>query len=223
MAVTRYDEALEVLERAAAVHQASGALEHLGQAIALIGQVHRLRPTAEEGLARIRPVLDSLEQVGPSGGLASLYTTLAHLHFAVGEYQGQLAAATRAATLAREVGTERLLADIEESRGSAMIRIRLILVDALHAQAMVFTHTHASSAARAALTEGLALARALPYRHGEARLLEADGWLHACAEEAEIARTQLAAAAAIYRQLGARLDQVRTERVVVTLAVPPCL
>src|SRR6185437_14018414 len=70
-AVARCDEALEVLERAAAVYQAGGALEQLGQAIALIGQVHRLRATAEEGLARIQPVLASLEQTGPSEGLAS--------------------------------------------------------------------------------------------------------------------------------------------------------
>jgi tetratricopeptide (TPR) repeat protein len=443
LAVTRYDEALEVLERAATVYQAAGDLEHVGQAIALIGQVHRYRPPAEEGLARIRPVLASLEQIGPSDGLASLYMTLAHLHFAVGEYRGQLAAATRAAALAREVGADRLLADIEESRGSALIMMgqvaegvrvvesvvplaesvkdlyafclaywrlakvhtlrgdwdrarlcagyaleaaerlgdipvaggvvsvlgaiaffsgdwqearrraahvatlndqvgftwsvpyvridqgrlclaegdddqaarllaealrdarrihdlqavryaagllalgdlcagrpaaardrllavgdrpgleehdvtallpslawaslqlgdtaeatrtavaavararatgyRLILVDALQVQAMVFTQTRALSAARAALAEGLALARTLPYPHGEARLLEVDGWLHARAEEAEIARTRLAEAAAIYRRLGARTDQERAESAVTTLAVPPYL
>jgi tetratricopeptide (TPR) repeat protein len=443
LAVARYDEALEVLERAAAVYQAAGDLEHVGQAIALIGQVHRYRPPAEEGLVRLRPVLASLEQIGPSDGLASLYTTLAHLHFAVGEYQGQLAAATRAAALAREVGADRLLADIEESRGSALIMMgqvaegvrvvesvvplaksvkdlyafclaywrlakvhtlrgdwvqarlcagyaaeaaerlgdipvasgvvsvlgdvaffsgdwqearrraahfaamidqvgfiwgspyphidrgrlllaeghdnqatylleealrdarrindvqgvrfaagllalgdlragrpaaardrllavgdrpgleepdvtallpslawanlqlgdigqatgvagaaiararatgyRLILVDALQVQTMVFTRTRALSAARTALVEGLALARTLPYPHGEARLLEADGWLHARAEEAEIARTRSAEAAALYRRLGARMDQERAESAVTTLAVPPYL
>ncbi len=443
MAVARFDEALVVLEHAAAVYQTAGALEQLGQAIALIGRVHRRRPTAEEGLARIRPVLAGLEQTGPSEGLASLYMTLAHLCFAVGDYGGQLAAATRAAALAREVGAGRLLADIEESRGSALIMMgqvaegvqvidaviplaestgdlfafcmaywrlakvhtlrgnwdqarrdaghareaaerlgdtpvaggvvsalgsvafftgdwrearawlaqfaamnehigftwvmpylridqgrlfmaeghddraarlleealqdarrindlqavryasgllaacdlragcpaaardrllalvdrpgleepdvtallpslawahlqvgaaaqatrvaaaavararaigyRLILIDALHAQALVCTSTHARGAARSALMEGLTLARTLPYPYGEARLLEADGWLHACGAEPEVARARLAAAAAIYRQLGARLDQERTELAVETLAVPSYL
>ena len=443
VAVTRYDEALAVLERAAAMYQAAGALDQVGQAIALIGQVHRCRATAEEGLARMRPVMAGLEQLGPSEGLASLYTTLAHLHFAVGAYQDQLAAATRAAALAPEAGAERLLADIEESRGSALIMMgqveegvrvveaviplaesvkdlyafclaywrlakvdvlrgdwdrarvrarhafeaaerlgdtpvsggvvsvlgaiaffsgdweearrrvahmaamleqidfiwavpyvhidrgrlllaegdleqatcileealrdarrnndlqavryaagllalgdlragrpagardrllslsdrpgleepdvtallpslawaslqlgdtaqanrvaaaaveraratgyRLILIDALHAQALVCTHMHAWDAARAALAEGLALARTLPYPHGEACLLEADGWLHARGDEREVACAQLAAAAAIYRQLGARMDQERTENAVTTLAVPSYL
>jgi tetratricopeptide (TPR) repeat protein len=441
LAGARYDEALVVLERAAAVYQAAGALEQLGQTIALIGQVHRLRPTAEEGLARIHSVLASLEQAGPSEGLASLYMTLAHLCFAVGDYQGQLVAATRAAALARAVAAGRLIADIEESRGSAMIMMgqvaegvqvveaviplaesgddlyafcmaywrlakvhtlqgnwdqarwcagqayeaaerlgdtlvaggvlsvlsavafysgdwgeararvaqlaavtdrlhvarpyvridqgrlclaeghddqaeclleealgdarrmldvqaeryaagllamcdlraglpaaardrlvalgdrpaleepdvtallpilawanlqlgdtaqatmvaaaavarartigyRLILTDALHVQALVLTRAHAWDAARAALAEGLALARALPYPYAEARLLEAEGWLHACGDEAAVPRAEFAGAAAIYGHLGARTDRERAENAAVTLPAPSYL
>jgi transcriptional regulator with XRE-family HTH domain/tetratricopeptide (TPR) repeat protein len=120
-AIARYDEASAVLEPAASVYQAAGDLEDLGKVIALIGQIHRLRPTPGEGLARIRPILAGLQEAGPSEGLASLNMTLAHLCFAVGDYRGQLAAATRAADMARQVQANRLLADIEEARGSAMI------------------------------------------------------------------------------------------------------
>jgi hypothetical protein len=94
---------------------------------------------------------------------------------------------------------------------------RLILIDALHVQAMVFTSTHAWNTARLALAEGLALARALPYPYGEACLLEADAQLHARDHEPEVARARLEAAAVLYRQLGARMDQERTENEIAML------
>jgi tetratricopeptide (TPR) repeat protein len=97
---------------------------------------------------------------------------------------------------------------------------RLILVDALHVQAIVFTNTRAWDAARRALAEGLAVARSLPYPYGEARLVEADGLLHARANELELARAQLEAAASAFRKLGARMDLERAEQEIATLTSP---
>jgi tetratricopeptide (TPR) repeat protein len=72
--------------------------------------------------------------------------------------------------------------------------------------------------AAAALDEGLALAPALPYPYGEARLLAVYGRLNAQAGQPEQARDHLAAALAIFRRLGARKDVERTEQALATLS-----
>jgi tetratricopeptide (TPR) repeat protein len=116
----RYDEALEVLERAAEVYRESRDPEATARATAQIGRVHRFRGTTDEGVVRLQPVLDSLAWSGPSQGLASLHAALAHLFFAGGRYADSVEAAERASELARTVGDDRILAEAEVGRGSVL-------------------------------------------------------------------------------------------------------
>jgi hypothetical protein len=63
-----------------------------------------------------------------------------------------------------------------------------------------------------AVEEGLALAQAIPYPHGEGRLLEVYGRLHRDRGEPTAARERLEAALAIFRRLGAGKDVERAEQ-----------
>jgi hypothetical protein len=51
-------------------------------------------------------------------------------------------------------------------------------------------------------------------------MLEADGLMHACTNELELARAQLEAAASVYRKLGARMDLERAEQEIAALISP---
>jgi tetratricopeptide (TPR) repeat protein len=119
--VARYEAALEVLEQAVEVYRVAGDFEGVRRALAQVGQVHAVRGTAEDGVRRLRAALEALGMDGPSHGLAALYAALAHLYFASGRTAEQLAAAERAAELARTVGDERILADAETKRGLALL------------------------------------------------------------------------------------------------------
>jgi tetratricopeptide (TPR) repeat protein len=89
---------------------------------------------------------------------------------------------------------------------------RLSLVDGLRVQALVALRQGQWTEVEGCLEEGLALARALPYPHGEGRLLEVCGRLHLDRGERAAARDRLAAALAIFRRLGARKDIEQTEQ-----------
>jgi hypothetical protein len=73
------------------------------------------------------------------------------------------------------------------------------------------------------LAEGLAVARAMPDRQAEARLLEIWGLLHAQQGEVDGARERLAAALDLFRRRGAHKDAGRVERALADLAwtAPP--
>jgi tetratricopeptide (TPR) repeat protein len=118
--VARYDEALAVLEQAAEVFRTAGDREGAHRALAQIGQVHGVRGTPEVGVRRLRAALETVSTGEPSHGLAALYAALAHLYYASGRTNEQLAAAERAAELARVVGDDRILADAQNRRGLAL-------------------------------------------------------------------------------------------------------
>jgi tetratricopeptide (TPR) repeat protein len=118
--VGRYDEALEVLERAVEVYREVHDLEAVGRATARIGRTHRYQGTLEEGITRIQPLLGLLTSSGPSSGLASLHLALAYLYFGSSRYEETLEAAERAGELARAVGDEQILAGAEMRRGTAL-------------------------------------------------------------------------------------------------------
>jgi tetratricopeptide (TPR) repeat protein/transcriptional regulator with XRE-family HTH domain len=124
MTMAQYDEALDVLERAAESYRALDDREGWGRALAQIGSVHALRGTAEEGAARLRPALETLRTSGLSNGaLANLYVALAWLVNATGSYDEALDGAERAAQLARAAQDMPLLTQAELRRGQALLML----------------------------------------------------------------------------------------------------
>jgi tetratricopeptide (TPR) repeat protein/transcriptional regulator with XRE-family HTH domain len=119
-AMGRYDAALGVLERAAETYETRGDLEGLGRVTAQMGIVYYSRGAPEVGVRRLQPVLGSVEAGGPSPTLAALYVGLADLYHVSGQYVASLAEAERAATMARAVGADGVLARAEVSRGIAL-------------------------------------------------------------------------------------------------------
>jgi tetratricopeptide (TPR) repeat protein/transcriptional regulator with XRE-family HTH domain len=120
-----YDEALAVLEQAAATFDTVDDLENLGRAVAEIGQVHGLRGTPEEGIRRIQPLLETLETTaqGTVGNLADMYVALALPFFMSGRVVEQLAATERAMALARAAGDPRVLAEAHWMHGLALFTV----------------------------------------------------------------------------------------------------
>ncbi|HZU14308.1 MAG TPA: AAA family ATPase [Chloroflexota bacterium] len=120
----RYGEALLILERAADAFVALADREGEVDVLAEIGRAHAGRGTADEGIDRVRPLLRDLEQSGletvPARCTAALYSALAALYFAGGQWLDLVAAADDAARLAAESGDDRLLAEAEKERGRAL-------------------------------------------------------------------------------------------------------
>jgi tetratricopeptide (TPR) repeat protein len=116
----RYDDSLEVLERAVALCCACGDASGELRTLAQIGQVHAVRGTPGQGVARLQPLLTTLGAHGPSTALAALHVALAKLYVKSGHYSKQLSAAVQAADLARVVGDDYLLAQAEQERAYAL-------------------------------------------------------------------------------------------------------
>ena len=115
-----YDQALGVLERAVAGAQEAHDLEEEMLALAQIGITHRWRGTMEEGLRRLQPRLEHLSAGGDSPGVAACYAALAQLYLGVEQYQEQLAAASRATSIAAALGDDRTLAVARGQQGLAL-------------------------------------------------------------------------------------------------------
>jgi len=119
--LAHYEAALTSLESALDVYQQLGDNEGAGRVTALLGQVHSDRGTPTEGIERMQPLLTSLESSDVSPRvIASLHDALAQLFHMSGRYADQLASSERAASLARESGDTRLLAQVQMRRGNAL-------------------------------------------------------------------------------------------------------
>jgi class 3 adenylate cyclase/tetratricopeptide (TPR) repeat protein len=143
----RYDQALEMLEEAAQLHRATENREGEACAVAQMGHVYYLRNTPEEGIARLRPLIESLERElherpevsrqyppgaddtrrvlsTPSFGLAALWAAFARLYVDSGNYREQLRAADRAVELAKALKdnpkSEQLLLGAQVTRSDAL-------------------------------------------------------------------------------------------------------
>jgi tetratricopeptide (TPR) repeat protein len=121
--MARCDEALEVLEAAAAAYRSVADADGEARVVAQIGEVHFLRGTPEDGLARLQPLLHAVER-SLSPARPRLYSALAMLFFGMGRYQEQAKAAETAAELARASGDERSVAVAEERLAYALLLAR---------------------------------------------------------------------------------------------------
>ena len=117
----RYGEALEALGRAVETYRERRDQEGAGRVTALMGWVHRVRGTPEEGIGLVQRMLNLPSWSGPSQAFASLHLALASLCFLVGRYREMLSSAERAGEIARGIGDERLLGEAEERRATALL------------------------------------------------------------------------------------------------------
>jgi len=117
----RYEDALRVLEEAAALYDAAHDSDGLGRAVAQIGYAHADQGTLEVGIRRLQTLVIPLTRDGAARGLAALNAALASLFFVAGHYDEQLAAAAQAAELARTIGDSRVLLQARLSLGTALI------------------------------------------------------------------------------------------------------
>ncbi|MGH2442190.1 MAG: ATP-binding protein [Chloroflexota bacterium] len=122
--VGRYDEALELLERAAQLCREGNDIEGEACIVALIGHTHYLRRTSRMGIERLKPLVESLEGAKASYGLAALWAAYARLFIGRGNDREELAAAERAVELATQLGDDeratRLLIGAEVTRSDAL-------------------------------------------------------------------------------------------------------
>jgi class 3 adenylate cyclase len=119
-AMGRYDEALQAFEQLADAYQETGDLEAEASIVARIGTVHTDRGTAQEGLARLQPVLARMEGLAPSRGLAALSIPLVWLYEQLGRSRDSLSAAQRAVELARTLQDRGMLAQAQMLLGNAL-------------------------------------------------------------------------------------------------------
>jgi class 3 adenylate cyclase/tetratricopeptide (TPR) repeat protein len=120
----RYQLALDLLEEGVRLHQAQSDREGEASLVAQMAHIHYLRNTADDGVARVLPLVEAMESE-PSGaratyGLASLWAGLARLYMQSNDADLRLRAATRAVELAREIGDDKLLLSAEVTRADAL-------------------------------------------------------------------------------------------------------
>jgi hypothetical protein len=99
-------------------------------------------------------------------------------------------------------------------------RYAVTLLDALRVLALVLIRQERCGEATDAISEGLALARSIPYPYAGGRLQQVYGQLLLAQGEIEPARERLGAALATFRRLGARLDAERTAQWLDTVSLP---
>jgi tetratricopeptide (TPR) repeat protein len=124
----RYESALQALEAAAHLYRALGDLTGERRAAAHLGRVHARRGSPEEGLARLRPLVEAAGDLppadaAPTDGLAALYAALADLYCAGSRHVEQLAAAEQAARLATTAHDRSIHARAVSFQGSALLML----------------------------------------------------------------------------------------------------
>ena len=180
------EEALEVLEGAVRLYGAEGDLEGETRTVARIGFAHTQRSATREGIARLQQAIERFEAAGapPSPGLAELYYALGYLFWLAGRYDEQLAAAERAAELARATQTDRVLSQAEQQRGLALYMLGRV------------------DEALQALIDGIPLMEELGALYDLSHTLNNVGWSYAVRGELARSRAYIEQALEVARRLG---------------------
>ncbi|HLJ69560.1 MAG TPA: tetratricopeptide repeat protein [Chloroflexota bacterium] len=121
--VGSYDDAIDVLNAAIERYRRHRDLESAARATALLGRVHRQRGSVEEGIACVQPMIELLGPGGSARALTTLHIALAHLYMPLGRYPEMLSAAEQGSALARTLGDERLIGEVEMRRGTALAQL----------------------------------------------------------------------------------------------------
>jgi len=219
----RYNAALKALEPAAETYRAAGDLDGLGRVTASVGEAHALGGTAEEGMARLRPLLEQLDRDETSPARAPLSLWLGVLLFMVGRYDESLTALERAAQLARAGDDERTLVPAAWHRAN-LLQMLGRLEEALRADRevlplaervgnleclvavprdMAYIHAlrGAFTAGRDHIDRSLALAEQMENPAQISLILAMSGWLAVLSGDWQRARADLERAQSVSRQV----------------------
>lgn len=124
MTMAQYDAALDALNRAEETYRAASDMEGVVRVMARIGEVHVLRCSSEEGIARLEAVLSMVrtEEIS-TRSMAALMVTLAWLINTTSRYSEALRMAQRAAELADAAGDSALLLATNLRRGHLLLML----------------------------------------------------------------------------------------------------
>jgi class 3 adenylate cyclase/tetratricopeptide (TPR) repeat protein len=123
LTASRFDEALESLERAASLYEIESDEEGETSVLARIGEVHLRRGTIDEGLARLEPLRSRLDHAKPSSPLAAFHVTLSRLSMKKGRFHEQLAEGEKAMEIARAIGDQRQLRSAQAARAAGLFNV----------------------------------------------------------------------------------------------------
>jgi tetratricopeptide (TPR) repeat protein len=193
LAVGAWEEAVRYLAECSAIIHHSGNLviERVAQSYLAERDLWEGRP--DLALARLIPLLDR-EGLEENAVTTYVLPMLAWAYLDLGDTEQAARVITDAVRRARAA------------------QYRLTLVGALRVQALVALRQGDMHSAEHVLEAGLSLAQAIPYPHGEGRLLEVYGQLHRDRGERTAARERLETALTIFRRLGASKDVERTKQ-----------
>jgi tetratricopeptide (TPR) repeat protein/transcriptional regulator with XRE-family HTH domain len=198
LAEGEWEQAARYLEHCSAIARHAGNYTEPWVAQSFLAELDLLEGRPESALARLLPLQD---RDGMEEWIVTIHVlpVLAWAYLELGDTEQ--AARTVAEALRRQRAGQ----------------LRRALVDTLRVQALVALRQGTVQTAADALEEGLNLAQAMPYPHGEGRLLAVYGRLHLERGDVTSARERLEAASTIFQRLGARKDLERAEQLLATL------
>ena len=118
----QYREAQASLDEAARTYRAAGDVEAEARVAAQLGLIDAVSGQAERGIDRLQPLVQALEERGPSDTLARLYGGLLRLFNIGGRWSDFETTSQSLLQLAEGLGDQRLLAEAELHRGTSLIR-----------------------------------------------------------------------------------------------------
>jgi tetratricopeptide (TPR) repeat protein/ABC-type cobalamin transport system ATPase subunit len=222
-----WEEAREVLDRALEMANAAGRSSTLSSPLGYRGQLMVYQGNWDEAERELQKCLELAQQTGDRQAREQMEITLAHLAVLRGNPDAAIDAlkpltVTEDADLGLvlpilawallEAGDANAAAEIVDELQERATHYGLFArIDGLLAQIMTLNRQERNEEARAAIEEGLKLARRLPYPYAEGRILIEESLLYRRAGDIDKAQERLEEALRIFRRLGAMKDVERTE------------